>query len=128
MMYIYPGDLRVFQLSRRSEVFVPASEAEASRFHAAFARELPQRFRPMIDILDEAFPRVAAAYRRAGAGPPVARIGAAPGQYDSEPHAVSDEIRRRTSIFDLKLDFEDPATLARFLQEYETLVKSSADA
>jgi hypothetical protein len=29
-MHIYPGDLRVFQLSRRSEVFVPGSAAEAS--------------------------------------------------------------------------------------------------
>jgi hypothetical protein len=57
-----------------------------------------------IDILDEAFPRVAAACRRAGVGPPVARIGTAADQYDSEPDAVFDEIRRRTSIFDLKLN------------------------
>jgi hypothetical protein len=124
MMRIYPGDLRVFQLSHRSEVFVPAREAEASRFHAAFARELPHRFRPMMDILDEAFPRVAAACRRAGVGPPVARIGTAHEQYDSEPDAVFDEIRRRTSIFDLKLDFQDRAALARFLREYAALVKS----
>jgi hypothetical protein len=117
-MYIYPGDLRVFQLSRRSEVFVPGSAAEASRFHTAFSRDLPLRFRLMIAVLDEAFPRVAAAYRRAGAGLPVARIGTAPELYNSEPDAVFDHIRRRTGIFDLKLDFEDLAALARFLQEY----------
>jgi hypothetical protein len=82
----------------------------------------------MIDILDEAFPRVAAACRRAGVWAPAAPIGTAPKLYNFEPDAVFDHIRRRTGIFDLKLDFEDPAALARFLQEYAALVKSSADA
>ncbi len=82
----------------------------------------------MIEILDEAFPRVANAYRRAGIAAPVARIGTALEQYDDEPDAVFDEIWRRTSIFDLKLDFRDRAALARFLQEYEALVNSSAAA
>lgn len=127
MMYIYPGELRVFELSGRSEVFVPGSAAEASRFHTAFSRELPLRFRPMMDVLDEAFPRVAAACRQAGVWAPAARIGTAPELYDSEPDTVFDDIRRRTGIFDLKLDFQDRAALARFLYEYAALMKSSAD-
>jgi hypothetical protein len=40
MMVIYPGDIRVFHLLRRSEVFVPASEEEKTRFTDAFVREL----------------------------------------------------------------------------------------
>lgn len=56
------------------------------------------------------------------------RIGTAPELYESESDAVFETIRRRTGIFDLKLDFDDPAALARFLQEYAALVKSSADA
>ncbi len=82
----------------------------------------------MIEVLDEAFPRVATACRRAGVAAPVARIGTALEEYEFEPDAVFDEIWRRTSIFDLKLDFRDRAALARFLQEYEALVKSSAAA
>jgi hypothetical protein len=31
MMIVYPGDVRVFHLSRRSEVFVPASRSIAGR-------------------------------------------------------------------------------------------------
>jgi hypothetical protein len=103
MMYIYPGELRVFELSGRSEVFVPGSAVQASRFHTAFSCALPLCFRRMIDVVDEAFPRVAVACRRAEL-------------YESD--AVFETIRRRTGIFDLKLDFDDPATLARFLQEY----------
>ena len=71
---------------------------------------------------------MAAACRRAGVAAPVARIGTALEQYDFEPDAVFDEIWRRTSIFDLKLDFQDRAALARFLQEYELLAKSTAAA
>jgi hypothetical protein len=113
MMIVYPGGLRVLHLTRRSEVFVPASEYDATRFYAAFDRELfdrelPRRIRPIIDVLDEAFPRVADAYRWAGIAAPVARIGIALEQYDFEPDAVVDEIHRRTSVFDLKLDFRSP--------------------
>jgi hypothetical protein len=118
MMYIYPGELRVFELSGRSEVFVPGSAAQASRFHTAFSCALPLCFRRMIDVVDEAFPRVAVACRRAGVWAPPARIGTAPELYESDSDAVFETIRRRTGIFDLKLDFDDPATLARFLQEY----------
>ncbi len=73
MMVVYPGDLRVFHLTRRSEVFVPASEGEAARFYAAYDRELPRRIRPMIDVLDEAFPPRGSslpAGRSSGAGCP----------------------------------------------------------
>ncbi len=133
MMIVYPGDVRIFQLTGRSEVFVPASEADAARFYAAFDRELfdrarPRRIRPMIEVLDEAFPRVATACRRAGVAAPVARIGAALEDYDFEPDSVFDEIWQRTSVFDLKLDFQDRAALARFLQEYGLLAKSTAGA
>ena len=127
-MDMYPGELTVFELSHRSEVFVSGGAAEALRFYTAFSRELPRRFRPMINVLDEAFPRVAAACRQAGVRTPVASIGTAPELYDSEPDAVFDQIRRRTCIFDLKLDFEDHTALARFVREYSALVKSSTDA
>ena len=69
MMVIYSGELRVFHLSRHWEVFVPASEDEAGRFQDAVIRELPRRLTPLIEILDEVFPRVAEAYRRAGIRP-----------------------------------------------------------
>jgi hypothetical protein len=115
-------------LSRRSELFVPASEAEATRFGDAFIRELPRRITPVMEILDEAFPRVAAAYRRAGITAPVARIGIALEDYDDEPDALSDDICRRTSPDDLKLDFRDRGELARFLREYEALLMPSDTA
>jgi hypothetical protein len=131
MMYIYPGELRVFHLSRRSEVFVPASQEDAARFYAAFERDLfetalPQRFRLMINILDDAFPRVGAACRRAGVLMPVARVGTTLLDYEFDPDAVLDEVWQKTGRFDLKLNFQDRTALARFLQEYATLVRSSA--
>jgi hypothetical protein len=104
-MAIYPGDVRVFHLSRRSEVFVPASEAEAARFDAAYVRDLPRRITSMIEILDEAFPRAAEAYRRAEIAAPVARIGIALEDYEDEPDAIVDEICRQTRT----------AALSRFL-------------
>jgi hypothetical protein len=129
MMIVYSGNVRVFHLMRRSEVFVPASEDEASRFHAAFDRDLfdpkrPRCLRPTIDILDEAFSRVAAACRRAGIAAPVARIGIALDDYDDEPDAIVDEICRQTSACDLKLDFRDRVALAHFLREYEAVQRS----
>jgi len=62
--------------------------------------------------------------RLAGIAAPVARIGIALEQYDFEPDAVVDEIHRRTSVFDLKLDFRDRGELMRFLRAYEALVRS----
>jgi hypothetical protein len=90
MMIVHPGDVRVFHLTRRSEVFVPASEEEAARFDAAYVRELPRRIRPTIEILDEAFPRVAKAYRLAGIAMPEARIGIALEQYEVRGRARRD--------------------------------------
>jgi hypothetical protein len=81
----------------------------------------------MIDILDEVFPRVAEAYRRAGITAPKARIGVVIDEYD-EPDAVIDEICKLTDSFDLKLDFDNRADLARFRQAYEAVVKSSTTA
>jgi hypothetical protein len=69
----------------------------------------------MIEILDEAFPRAAEAYRRAEIAAPVARIGIALEDYEDEPDAIVDEICRQTRTSDLKLDFRDRAALSRFL-------------
>jgi hypothetical protein len=125
MMIIYPGDITVFQLSRCWQVFIPASEDSATLFGDAWRRELPRRITPIIEILDEVFPPVALAYRRAGITAPVARVGIALEDYDDEPDALADEICRRTSPDDLKLDFRDRAALGRFLQEYEALLMPS---
>jgi hypothetical protein len=124
MMVIYPGNVRVFHLSRRSEVCVPASEEDATRFGDASIRELPRRITPVIEILDETFPRVAAAYRRAGILAPVARIGIVLDDYEDDPDAIVDEICRQTSACDLKLDFRDRAALADFLRQYEAVQRS----
>jgi hypothetical protein len=124
MMVIYPGDIRVFHLLRRSEVFVPASEEEATRFADAYVRELARRITPVIDILGEVFPRVAEAYRRADIAEPVTRIGIALDEYEDEPDAIVDEICLQTRPFDLKLNFRHRDELARFLQEYEAVMKS----
>jgi hypothetical protein len=128
MMVIYPGGVRVFQLSRCWQVFIPASEGSATLFGDAWRRELPRRITPMIEILGEVFPPVALAYRRAGITAPVARIGIALEDYDDEPDALSDDICRRTSPDDLKLDFRDRGELARFLREYEALLMPSDTA
>jgi len=41
MMAVYPGDLRVARFVNRSEVFVPASEAQIVCFYRALDRDLP---------------------------------------------------------------------------------------
>src|SRR5260221_8047352 len=81
MMTVYPGDLRVVRFVNRSEVFVPASEAQIVCFYLALDRDLPRRFPPMIKVLGEAFPQVAVAYRQIGIAEPEARIGADLGEY-----------------------------------------------
>src|SRR4051812_22418065 len=123
MMVVYPGDIRVFQLTRCWQAFIPASEAAAELFGDAAIRELPRRITPVIEILDEAFPPVAEAYRRAGIATPVARIGIVIDEYEDEPDAIVDEICLQTQPFDLKLNFRDRGELTRFLQEYEAVAK-----
>jgi hypothetical protein len=128
MMIVYPGGLRVFHRSRVSEVFVPASEAEAALFDAAYIRELPRRITPTLEVLDEAFPRVAQACRIAAIMKPIARIGIALEQYEDELDAITDEICKLTGMNDLKLSFVHRAELGRFLQAYEVLLISSETA
>ena len=74
----------MFHLAHRSEVFLPACEKEATRFDAVYVRELPRRITPAIEILEEAFPHVAEACRRAGIAMPVARIGIVLDEYEDE--------------------------------------------
>jgi hypothetical protein len=126
MMIVYPGDVRVFHLSRRSEVFIPASEDAAELFGDAARRELPRRITPVNEILKEVFPPVADAYRRAGIATPVARIGIVIDEYEDEPDAIVDEICLQTQPFDLKLNFRDRGELARFLEAYEALVRATS--
>jgi hypothetical protein len=125
MMIVYPGNLRVFHLSRRSEVFVPATEEEAAAYEQAYYRDLPQRIAPPLEILDEAFPRVAQACRAAGIMEPEARIGLVLDEYEDEPDAVVDEISTLTGVNDLKLSFARRAELDLFLCAYEALLPAS---
>jgi hypothetical protein len=107
-------------------VCLPACEEEATRFDAVYVRELPRRITPAIEILEEAFPQVAEACRRAGIATPVARIGIVLDEYEDEPDALTDEIcRRSSSPFDLKLEFRDRGELARFLEAYEAAVRAT---
>jgi hypothetical protein len=115
MMIVHPGDLRVFHLSRRSEVFVATTEEEAAAYERAYYRDLPQRIAPTLEVLDEAFPRVARACRRAGIVEPEARIGVVLDEYEEEPDAVVDEICNMTGVNDLKLSFARRGELERFL-------------
>jgi hypothetical protein len=127
MMIVYPGDLRVFHLSRCSEVFLPASEAEIECYDRAYLRELPRRITPTLEVLDEAFPSVAEACRRAGIMKPSARIGIALGEYEDEPDAVIDEICKLLGAFDLKLSFARGSELERFLQAHEALLTAAPE-
>jgi hypothetical protein len=128
MMTIHPGDLRVFRFGDRAEVFVPASDAQIARFYRVRDRHLPERFVPMIEVLDEAFPRIAAAYRRSGIGEPDARIGAVLDEYESEPDAVVRQICRLSGVHDLRLIFRGHAELERFLQAHEALAPAPEHA
>ena len=105
MMAVYPGDLRVVRFVNRSEVFVPASEAQIVRFYRALDRDLPRRFPSMIEVLGEAFPQVAIAYRQIGIIEPEARIGADLGEYENEPDAIVRQICSLTGVCDLRLIF-----------------------
>jgi hypothetical protein len=119
MMAVYPGDLRVVRFVNRSEVFVPASEAQIVSFYRALERDLPQRFVPMIDVLGEAFPQVALAFRQIGLTEPEARIGAVLDEYESEPDALVRQICSLTGVCDLRLTFRARTDLEGFLRAYE---------
>jgi hypothetical protein len=120
-----PGDLRVFHLARRSEVFCPTTEDEVDRYEQAYLRDLPRRIVPTIDLLDEVFPVIAAAYRRADIAKAEARIYNAPEEYEDDPDEIEVEIFKLYGSHDLKLYFHSRAELARFLQAYEALLPSS---
>ncbi len=128
MMAVYPGDLRVVRFVNRSEVFVPASEAQIVSFYRALDRNLPRRFAPMIEVLGELFPQVAVAYRRIGVTDPEARIGAALDEYESEPDAIVRRICSLTGVCDLRLTFRVRTDLESFLQVYEALLMPSDTA
>ena len=122
MMAVYPGDLRVVRFVNRSEVFVPASEAQIVSFYRALDRNLPRRFAPMIEVLGEVFPQVAVAYRRIGVTDPEARIGAALDEYESEPDAIVRQICSLTGVCDLRLTFRVRTDLERFLRAYAAVL------
>jgi hypothetical protein len=128
MIVVYPGDLRVVRLTKRAEVFVPASEEQIAAFERAYLRELPHRITPMIDVLNEAFPRVAEAYRLAGITTAIACIGLAIDEYEDEPDEVLNEIIALTGAFDLRLTFRTRAELEEFLRAYEALLTTSERA
>jgi hypothetical protein len=119
MMAVYPGDLRVFHFINRSEVFVPTSDEEVTRFYRVLHRDLPRRFVPMIEVLHEAFPSIAAAYRRIGVTQPDARIGSALEEYEDEPDAVVRPICKLMGTHDLRLTFRGRTELDCFLRVYE---------
>jgi hypothetical protein len=128
MMTIHPGDLRVFRFGDRAEVFVPASDAQIARFYRVRDRDLPRRFVPMIEVLEEAFPRIAAAYRRSGIGEPDARIGADLDEYENEPDAVVRQICKLSGVHDLRLTFRLQAELECFLQAHDALAPAPEHA
>jgi hypothetical protein len=125
MMIVYPGDLRVFHLARRSEVFCPTTEEQVASYDRAYLRDLPRRIVPTIDLLDEVFPLIAAAYRRADIAKAKARIYNAPEEYEDDPDEIEAEIFKLYGTHDLKLYFHSRAELARFLQAYEALLAAS---
>jgi hypothetical protein len=119
MMAVYPGNLRVIRFVNRSEVFVPTSEPQIVSFYRALERDLPRRFVPMIDVLGEAFPQVAVAYRKIGVTEPEARIGAVLDEYETEPDALVREICPLAGVCDLRLTFRARTDLEGFLRAYE---------
>ena len=125
MMAIYPGDLRVFHLARRSEVFVPTTLDQVASYDRAYCRDLPRRIVPTIDLLDEVFPLIAASYRRAGIAKADARIYNALEEYDYDPDEVADEIFKLYGSHDLKLCFTSRAELELFLRAYEALLTTA---
>jgi hypothetical protein len=121
MMTVYPGDLRIFRFTNRYEVFLPTSDEEIVRLYRALDRDLPRRFVPMIEALDDVFPSVAAAYRRIGITEPIARIGSALGEYEEEPDPVVRQICQLLGAYDLRLTFRGREELDCFLQAYEIM-------
>ena len=121
MMIVYPGDLRVFRFATRAEVFAPTTEEQIVRFYRVLDRDLPRRFVPNIEALDEAFPRIAAALRRIGCSEPEVRLGPVLGDYYDEPDALVRAICNLAGSYDLRLTFREPAELERFRQAYEML-------
>jgi hypothetical protein len=121
-MMAYLGDLRVVLFVNRSEVFVPASDVQIVSFYRALDRDLPGRFAPMIEVLGEAFPQVAIAYRQIGSTEPEARIGVVLDEYESDPDALVRQICSLTAICGLKLTFRTRTALEGFLRAYESLL------
>ncbi len=121
MMIAYPGDLRVFRFATRSEVFAPTTEEQIICFYRVLDRDLPRRLAPMIEVLDEAFPRIAAALRQIGCSEPEVRIGSALDDYDDEHDALVRAICNLAGSYDLRLTFRESAELERFRRAYETL-------
>jgi hypothetical protein len=128
MMTIHPGDLRVFRFGNRAEVFVPASDTQIARFYRVRDRDLPRRFVPMIEVLEEAFPSIAAAYRQIGVTEPETHIGSALEEYEAEPDAVVRQICKLSGIHDLRLTFRGHAELECFLQAHEALAPAPEHA
>ena len=125
MMAVYPGDLRVVRFVNRSEVFVPASEAQIVCFYQALDRDLPRRLPPMLEVLGEAFPQVAIAYRQIGIIEPEARIGADLGEYENKPDSIVRQICPLTGVCDLRLTFRVRTDLESFLRAYARLLTTA---
>jgi hypothetical protein len=120
MMVVHPGDLRVFSLVGRTEVFVPTDESEVASFLAALLPEAISHVR-VFAALEGAFPLIATAYRQVGVSEIEAEIGAILEHYDDEPEAIALEIATLIGAYDLRLTFRDRTVLARFLRAYEAM-------
>jgi hypothetical protein len=93
MMIVRPGDLRVFHLARRSEVFCPTTEEQVASYDRAYFRELRRGIIvPTIESLDEVFPLIAAAYRYADIANAEARIYNGLEEYEDDPAEIVEEI------------------------------------
>jgi hypothetical protein len=126
MMVVCPGDLRLFHLARRSEVFCPTTEEQVISYDRAYFRELRRGvIVPTIELLDDVFPLIAAAYRYADIAKAEARIYNGLEEYEDDPDEIVEGILKLHGSHDLKLYFHSRAELARFLQAYEALLPSS---
>jgi hypothetical protein len=83
---------------------------------------LPHTIVPTIDLLDEVFPLVAAAYRRAEVADVRARINNAGDEYEDDPDDATSEILKLYETHNPKLYFARRGELARFLLAYEDLL------
>jgi hypothetical protein len=118
-------DLRVVRFVNRSEVFVPANDMQIVSFYRALDCDLPGRLAPMMEVLSEAFPQVAIAYRQIGSTEPEARIGVVLDKYESDPDALVRQICSLTAICGLKLTFRTRTALEGFLRAYESLLTNA---